>query len=331
MNIYNFFSWAGNNTIFAGGQKILMIVLIVVALLAMVVVSFFTPYIKRKYDNYIYLQQQNAKSKSMFYFKTNWWWIIIASFLVFIFFFRILIFTNSIVNTGLPVYPRIWELVPLHWTRISMVLLIVVLFSVGKVKSSSYTYFLFLPSIATGFLALTNPDLGPRPEAYAGIEVHWGADSYVFWDYYFVHIFNVIVPWMLLILYRPKLTFKTLIYSFVVIWIYLISVFIINISLASSNETVDQIWISNYAYLAPDRYNPTLSGFAKPLTLWPYNLITYLILFTFTNWLISIIYYYIDKLFKKYYSYHQLNPEWNFISNVKKQFIKCKTWLTKTR
>lgn len=197
---------------------------------------------------------------------------IFAIFLLFLSTFRIIIL-------GIGGYPNLWELIPLHFCRVFVILIgITLLF-----RKIQYVKYFGMFAIGGGFIGLAIPDLSNSEywSKFGGMEI--GIDNYVFWDYFTIHVSSIILPVYLFACLKPVFYKSEMAYTILIMWIATLTIFGLNLELSKLS---DPRWRPNWFYLGIDELNgidELLAPFLGPLVSYPG------ILFTFTAF--GIIFY----------------------------------------
>ncbi|OYD26813.1 integral membrane YwaF-like protein [Mycoplasma testudineum] len=296
------------------GQKPIFFSIFIIVLLLLIILSFFSATLSIKFKTQI---ASASKAKLII----NIAFSIVGALILSHFMLRTFVILN-VFSPNNNLYPRLWEAIPLHWSRLLILVNIFYLFAGHKIRSSEYMHFSAYISVITGIAALTTPDLSGNIAVY-GVEVKWGSRSLVFWDYLVTHLENVFIPWILLLLYRPKLTFRRSYQIVIVIFSYLMIMLMLNSFTAISK---DLNWHANWAYVSiSSDINPFVSNLAPPLTKFPLHVITYTILFGTLSYLGALIYYFSDKAFAKFNKNFEAMPKWEINWNFKEKIKKLQS------
>lgn len=245
----SFLSWQGNNISFSESSWLIYILLLL-TFLSFITFFFFKTPLRR-----FYLTHQK---------------IMIAIFQLFGFFIISLsIFRGTILFIGK--YPNLWELVPFHFCRF-FIIIICFFLCFRKIDALKYVG---LFSICGGIVGLLIADLNSSPywEAKGGVKL--GYDSYIFWDYFIIHISAVLVPAYLFITNRFMISKWNVGISAISLISFTIGIFFMDWMFS---YLPNEQWRANWFYVGPDHVNgidDLLSKFLGPIARWP------LILFLF--------------------------------------------------
>ncbi|WP_029905571.1 YwaF family protein [Mycoplasmopsis opalescens] len=187
-------------------------------------------------------------------------------------------------------YPLKWEVLPLHFCRLFLMALALV--SILN-KPNWVKYFGIIGFLAT-LVALAIPSFEsmifpkPRPK---NVPQNIGLDAFIFHDYLIVHTFILIYSVLLFIFVDEKITAKEIGFTF--LGLSGIFLFISGINWLTNvfwmpNDDAKVSWASNFWYTGFDKINSQVN-LMGPLTKWPFNIFTFMILGGISFVLLSFI------------------------------------------
>ncbi len=187
-----------------------------------------------------------------------------------IFIISLSIFRITILAVG--GYPNLWELVPFHFCRL-FILLISLSLAFRQINLVKY-FSVF--AIGGGIMGLLIPDLNNSEywTEFGGADL--GLDSYVFWDYFFIHTSSVFLSVFLLTSLKPVFYKSEMAYTIITMASFTILLFLTNLALAN---VTDSRWRSNWFYLGIPSVNgidDILAPFLGPLVSYPAILFTFM-------------------------------------------------------
>lgn len=254
---FSFLSWQGSSLTYAESSWMVFLIYALVFLSCLFIFIF---------KDQVRVSYQNNKTVV-----TN------ATQIIGIFLLSLSVFRIVILAVG--GYPNLWELIPLHFCRIFVVLIGISL-SIRKMELVKY-FGIF--AIGGGLMGLMIPDLSNSEywSEFGGMEI--GIDNYVFWDYFIIHVSSIILPVYLFTCLKPVFYKSEIVYTIFIMWIVTVSIFLLNLALSNVG---DRRWRANWFYLGILEINgidEMLSPYLGPLVSYP------AILFTFS--IIGIIFY----------------------------------------
>lgn len=277
----SFFSWQGNMKTFNESQPVFYFFLVLTFLACIVAVIY-----KTKLRNYYVVNSLKVERYFSFYGY---------------FALAMLILRTLVLSLG--GYLNTWELVPLHFCRFFLCLLI----AVTILKKTKYIkYFGFL-AINGALFGLLIPDLSNSnywqywgTDSSAEWAKQWGMeigyDSFVFWDFLITHCLIVLVCVLFFIFYAPYYSKKEIAISLAAIISMALVMMGVDYSLSSVK---DKAWQANWWYLSIDSINgidDKLRILFGPLANFPYIFILFFFIGV-TVYLGSLyFYFFIDKL-----------------------------------
>lgn len=163
-----------------------------------------------------------------------------------IFLFSLSIFRTIIL--GLGGYPNLWELIPLHFCRM-FVLIISASLMFRRINIIKYTGIF---AIGGGIIGLLISDLSNSEywSKFGGMEI--GLDNYVFWDFFIIHASSVLLSCYIFVISKPIIYKSTITYSFLTMFIFTLIVFGLNIAFSNLS---DPKWRPNWFYLGIPELN----------------------------------------------------------------------------
>ena len=229
------------------------------------------------------------KAKLIKHYQTNTkrvlaYFQVLGGFIFFLSIFRIIIL-------GVGQYPNSWELIPLHFCRFFIMLISVALIF-RKLNMIKYVGFFSIIGAIFGLILsdLKNSDFW---QGFGGVAL--GYDSYIFWDFFFIHISSLVIPAYFLTVNRFYYTKRDVSITTISLTSMAILIFFANWALSfSSNRN----WNANWFYLAPEAFNgisQLLSKVFGPLTKWP-GILFFFIAFGMLLYTLSILgYFWLDR------------------------------------
>ena len=171
-------------------------------------------------------------------------------------------------------YPHLWELIPLHFCRLMIVLIAISLITKQKQFLKQLVIFTIIGAwFGIIFTDLNNSDYWQQK---GGVAI--GYDNYFFWDFVIIHTSALIISTYYLSFYQLNFTKRSLLISTSALALLTILIFFANWALSYLD---DPKWNANWFYLAPDRINSVIS-ILKPmignLAAWPWLLLLFLAL-----------------------------------------------------
>lgn len=266
---FSFLSWQGNKISFEQSSWLVYI------LMTLTLVCLLSLFIFRKP-----LSVQYAKNQKniLVFFQTFSAFIVLLS-----------IFRAIILYVGK--YPNLWEIIPFHFCRLFIILICLFLL-VKKVEWVKYVGFF---AICGGIVGIVMADLHSNDywNARGGIKI--GYDSYIFWDFYLIHISSVLVSQYFLMVNR----FKILKWDVLITSVSLISLttglFFLNWFFSYLEN---EAWKSNWFYVGPNNVNgidDTLSKYLGIIATWPLILFLFIFIGIVLYSSALFLYFYIDK------------------------------------
>lgn len=189
-------------------------------------------------------------------------------------------------------YPNHWELIPLHFCRLMIVILAISLVFKSELILKNILIFTILGAcFGIIFADFNNSSYWQNK---GGIAI--GYDNYFFWDFLIIHISALLVPSYLLTKYTIYFSKRTILISTAILCLATIVIFGLNWILNTFND--DPHWMSNWFYLAPDATNSvyqTLSGLIGPLARWPLLLFVFIVIGYVLTTINYLCYFYLKK------------------------------------
>ncbi|MGX9383095.1 MULTISPECIES: YwaF family protein [unclassified Mycoplasma] len=252
-----FFHWAGGHWNFEQSKPLYYSLVALVALTC-ILLWLFRSLIRQRYE----------KRTQILGLKKTSFWTLFGTISLICFFGRLLIlFTNG--------FPNYWEIIPLHYCRLFIFLVILSIIFNRFDYSKYYCIFAYIGAlIAFSLTDLANNEFWQR--ANHGIPIHWGLDSFAFWDFFFAHAFLLIMSTLITILGKQKVT-KTVIKDSLITMI-LIAILVFSLNYLTTKITADVRWHANWFYMGIDQANSQKDSLGI-LTRWPYHLFLYIGIF----------------------------------------------------
>ncbi|MGL5204617.1 MAG: YwaF family protein, partial [Metamycoplasmataceae bacterium] len=207
----SFLSWQGNQVTYANSWVVVLIIHL------LVILGCFFMFISK---DFLYARYQN---NSIGVIRGTQ---IFAFFLIFLSIFRIIILSIG----G---YPNLWEVIPLHFCRL-FILLIATSLAFRKIE---YIKYFAVFSILGGIMGLAIPDLSNSEywSKFGGMEI--GYDNYIFWDYFIIHSSSVVLPFFIMSCLKPVFYKKEIVYSLLVMGGVAVSIFLLDLALSEVPDT----------------------------------------------------------------------------------------------
>lgn len=301
----SFWSWQGNKMSFAQSQPIFFFFVALTIFIAIMATVY-----KTQLRNY-YVVNKEIVSK---------YFLVYGYFALIFMIFRIIILAVG----G---YPNTWELIPLHFCRFFLLLLIL---STILKKAKYIKYFGFL-AINGAIFGLLIPDLSNSKYwiEFGGMEI--GADTYIFWDFLLTHCFIVLACVFFFIFYAPYYSKKELIGS--LMFVFISAAILMGINYGLSFDNIGKNWQSNWWYLSTDKVNgidDKLRPIVGQLADFPYSFLTFTII-GFSVYLASLyLYFFIDKLdFCFVYAPTESNKKITLIKSARFEIFRNSTVLSR--
>lgn len=266
---FSFLSWQGNVASFERSQW-LSTTLIVVAFL--VLISFF--FFRNNLVNY-YQKKERTVLKSFQIFSV---------FILFLTIFRIIIL--AVGN-----YPNLWELIPLHFCRMFIVIMCSSLLFKNVKVIKHIGFFAILGSIFG--LLLTDLKNSQFWIDRGGISI--GYDSYIFWDFLIIHISSLLIPGYFLTVNQFEYSKKDVTLTAISLTVFTVAIFGLDWAFTRIG---DPKWNANWFYLAPNEFNSVhnmLKAIVGPLASWPFTLFLFIALGIILYTLCFVIYFWLNK------------------------------------
>ncbi|QJG67200.1 YwaF family protein [Mycoplasma phocoenae] len=248
---YGFFAWFGGYSSFDESRWLFITLFVVFFLLLFSFILFRKPIVK-KYQ---------LCEKILYMNKATFWKVSGFIALMFVLFRCLFLFMTD--------WPAKWESIPLHFCRLCIIA-ISVLMLLNKLHLIKYVFFFCLLG---GTLAVLFCDLNNNPifqNQNQGYPIHYGWDSYIFWDYVLAHFYvfaGSIIPF---ILTQEKISKKDFLKIQAIFTSMIIFFFILNYL---TTFLPNKKWWANWFYLGISEVN-TLQDIFPPLTKWPITFIT---------------------------------------------------------
>ena len=192
---------------------------------------------------------------------------------------------------GMGNYPNLWEIIPLHFCRLFVVVMAAALL-VRKTTCIKYGGFFAILGAIFG-LMLTDLKNSPFWIERGGIAI--GYDSYLFWDFLIIHISSMLIPGYFLTINQFCYSKRTVLGAAVGLIGLTIVIFGLDWGLSYA---ADPRWRANWFYLAPDEYNSVyamLATLVGPLARWPWILLGFIMLGLILYALCFLIYFWLNR------------------------------------
>lgn len=280
---FSFWSWQGNQISFSQSQLIYWIVIMITITIIILMWAICKP-----------LQFSRSFSLTISH-------QIVGAILITLTIFRIVL-----LATGN--YPHLWELIPLHFCRLMIVLIGLSLIT----KQKQFFKYLLVFTIIGAWFGIIFTDLNNSDywQAKGGVAI--GYDNYFFWDFLIIHCLALIISSYFLNTYRLDFTKRGLLISTSCLTILTILIFFANWATASlSNKR----WNANWFYLAPNQNNSVIL-ILKPLignlASWPWLLLVFLVLGYGLVAITYVLYFAFDYLIiNQWRLVFNRNPQWH--------------------
>lgn len=199
-------------------------------------------------------------------------------------------------------FPNMWEALPLHYCRLMLVGFGVIL----MLKKIQCVKYLAMPSVLGAVMALSIPELrvsyfysGADFDVIKNVTLVHGENimnftwkNYFFYDYFLAHIFVLLAPFVLGILFPFKWSFKDLNVTLGIFLGLITFFFVVNFL---TNQYAQPEWKSNYFYLGYATV-PLLQQFVPLIGRWPNILLWEYLLAIFYVYFATVIYLYQDVI-----------------------------------
>lgn len=266
----SFFSWQGDSISFADSK---WMVYLIYGLLFIFGISIFL-FKNQVRNNYLNHQKRVANIFQVFGF-----------FIILLSIFRIII----LVVGG---YPNLWEMIPFHFCRMFVIGIGISLIF----KKLYWIKYLGILAFGGGVIGLLISDLSNSEYwiEFGGMDI--GVDNYIFWDYFIIHSSSIIIPIYLFTCLKPTFYKSTICYSILVMAVFTIFIFILNICLSYVS---DPRWKPNWFYLGIPKLNgidDMLEPILGSLVGYPAILFTFIIIGIFMYVGLTAIYINSDKI-----------------------------------
>ncbi|MGL5732521.1 MAG: YwaF family protein, partial [Metamycoplasmataceae bacterium] len=213
----SFLSWQGNKITYADSW-IMVLVIHILVIMSCLIIFISKDLLHSKYQNSSIGVIRGTQG--------------FAIFLVLLSIFRIIILSVG----G---YPNLWEVIPLHFCRL-FVLLIATSLVLRKIE---YIKYFAVFSILGGIMGLSIPDLSNSEywAKFGGMEI--GYDNYIFWDYFIIHGSSVVLPFFIMSCLKPVFYKKEILLSLVIMAGVAVAIFLLDLALS---EVPDERWRPNW-------------------------------------------------------------------------------------
>ncbi|UUD35012.1 YwaF family protein [Mycoplasmopsis caviae] len=269
-----FLSYTGNKLNFSGFSYVFFFIVTALTFISVLLIWLFRREIKKNYEQ---------KEKILFLSKRIFWLICGSIILIGMIIHIVILSIDKFYNY--------WEYLPLHFCRI-MLLFIALSLITNRMEYVKYYGYL---AIICGLLALMKPDFNFLKEKDKTIPFPIGIDNIYYWDYIFAHCSVVIIPTVFYALSNDKIKFKDTLYSGAFFVALALIIFFLN--WAVYTYASDFGWKTiNYWYLGKDEFNG-FKNFFGPLSRWPFNILTYIVLGAVLIIISTIFYCVQDKVY----------------------------------
>ncbi|MGL5205400.1 MAG: hypothetical protein ACRC7B_00600 [Metamycoplasmataceae bacterium] len=277
----SFLSWQGNKITYDNSWVFVMIFHIIVILSC--IFSFLS---KDWWHN-------KYQSNSIIFIKGTQ---LFGIFIVFLMMFRIMVLT-------LGDYPNLWELIPLNFNKL-FILLISISLAIRKIEYAKY-FAIF--SIISGIMGMyiTNLSNSEYWSQFGGVEI--GYDNYFFWDYFIIHSSSVVLPFFIMTFLKPTFYKKEVLYFILVMSVITIIIFLLNLALSKSSNPR---WRANWFFLGIPEVNEVvldMLSFLGPLVGYPTILFTFIVFGIIFYSLSTFIYLNSDRVIFTWYKDHKFH------------------------
>ncbi|MGL5205399.1 MAG: YwaF family protein [Metamycoplasmataceae bacterium] len=205
--------------------------------------------------------------------------------------FLLLLSIFRIIILSLGGYPNLWEVIPLHFCRLFVVLIGTVL----CFRKIEYVKYFAVFSILGGIVGLSIPDLSNSDywAKFGGMEI--GYDNYIFWDYFIIHSSSVVLPFFIMSCLKPVFYKKEIMYSLLIMGGVAIAIFLLDLALS---KVPDERWRPNWFYFGVPEVNGVqeLLSFLGPLIAYPTLLFTFIVIGIVTYTSATFIYMNSDRI-----------------------------------
>ncbi|MGL5590451.1 MAG: YwaF family protein [Metamycoplasmataceae bacterium] len=215
-----------------------------------------------------------------------------------IFIILLSIFRITILSIG--GYPNLWEVIPLHFCRL-FVLLVGTSLAFRKIE---YVKYFAVFSILGGIVGLSIPDLSNSEywSQFGGMDI--GYDNYIFWDYFIIHGSSVVLPFFIMSCLKPVFYKKEIMYSLLVMGGVAVAIFLLDLALSN---VPDERWRPNWFYFGVPAVNgiQELLSFMGPLVDYPTLLFTFIVIGIIMYTSATFIYMNSDRIQFTWYKDHR--------------------------